>query len=226
MVRFRAVAMARPSSPDRAGMNTENSQTLPSRQRTHGDAAAARRWKKWVILIFVVITIAAVGNAYLVIRRPTLPNEVNGVTVYNNLSNEVVDGPVDYDIHPPVGGPHAALPQLCGFYRVPVADENIVASLATGAVWIAHQPGLSGDDYDTLLDIAHGQYDVLLTPYPGLEHKFVLTAWGRQLALDDVHDSRVDLFVNVYQNRDWAPNVDDTCAEGLGLPLPTRTSGR
>jgi hypothetical protein len=201
-------------------MSTENSRTLRSHHKMHGDATAAQRWKKWVILIFIVIVAAAIANAYLTLRRPTLPDEVDGVTIYSGLSNEVVAGKVDYDVVPPVGGPHAALAQICGFYRVPLEDEHIVASLATGAVWIAHRPNLSASDYDTLRDIAEGEYDVLLTPYPGLEHKFVLTAWGRQLALDDVHDRRVDLFVNVYQNRDWAPNVDDSCAAGVGLPRP------
>jgi hypothetical protein len=213
-------AMARHSDLDRAGMSTENSQSLSSQRRMHGDATAAQRWKKWVILIFAVMIVAAVVNVYLTMRRPFLPDEVDGVSIYNGLSNEVVEGPIDYETRPPAGGPHAALPQLCGFYRVPVADENIVASLATGAVWVAHQPDLPADEYKRLRDLVEGEYDVLLTPYPGLEHKFVLTAWGRQLALDDVHDERAELFIHVYENRDWAPNVDETCAAGVGLPAP------
>lgn len=201
-------------------MSTENTRSFSSPRGTHGDAIAAQRWKKWVILIFAAIIFAAVFNAYMTFRRPTLPDELAGVTVYSGLSNEVVDGPVEYEMLPPAGGPHAEFAQLCGFYRVPVEDENIVASLATGAVWIAHQPDLPDDDYAILREIVEGEYDVLLTPYPGLEHKFVLTAWERQLALDDVHDERVELFVHVYQNRDWAPNVDDSCSAGVGLPAP------
>jgi hypothetical protein len=186
----------------------------------HGDAAAGRRWKKWVILIFAVMIFAAVFNAYMTNRRPFLPDEVDGVTRFSGLSNEVVEGPIEYDMIPPAGGPHAALPQLCGFYRVPVEDENIVASLATGAVWVAHDPDMPEEDYEILRDIVEGEYDVLLTPHEGLDHQFVLTAWERQLALDDVRDERVELFVHVYQNREWAPNVDDHCAAGVGLPTP------
>ena len=201
-------------------MSTENTRSFSSPRRMHGDASAAQRWKKWVILIFAAIVFAAVLNAYMTFRRPTLPDELAGVTVYSGLSNEVVDGPVEYEMLPPAGGPHAEFAQLCGFYRVPVEDENIVASLATGAVWIAHQPGLPERDYAILREIVEGEYDVLLTPYPGLEHKFVLTAWERQLALDDISDERVQLFVHVYQNRDWAPNVDERCSAGVGLPQP------
>ena len=202
-------------------MSSENSRTFTSPRNMHGDATAAQRWKKWVILIFSAMIVAALINAYMTFRRPTLPEEVAGVTTYSGLSNEVVDGPVVYDVLPPAGGPHAELAQLCGFYRVPVEDENIVASLATGAVWIAHDPEIAEEDYEVLRDIVEGEYDVLLTPYPGLEHKFVLTSWERQLALDDVRDERVELFVHVYQNRDWAPNVDDSCNAGVGLPAPT-----
>jgi hypothetical protein len=203
-------------------MSTENSQTLTPSRPMHGDVAAGRRWKKWVILIFAVMAIIAVLNAYLTNRRPWLPDEVDGVTHYSGLSSEIVEGPVEYDMIPPAGGPHAALPQLCGFYRVPVEDEHIVASLATGAVWVAHDPNMPEEDYERLRDMVEGEYDVLLTPYPGLEHQFVLTAWERQLALDDVHDERAELFVHVYQNREWAPNVEDHCAAGVGLPEPTQ----
>lgn len=220
MVRFPVAAIGRRSDLDRAGMSTENTRSFSSPRGMHGDATEAQRWKKWVILIFAAIIFAAVFNAYLTFRRPTLPDELAGVTVYSGLSNEVVEGPVEYEMLPPAGGPHAEFAQLCGFYRVPVEDENIVASLATGAVWIAHQPDLPEEDYAVLREIVEGEYDVLLTPYPGLEHKFVLTAWERQLALDDISDERVQQFVHVYQNRDWAPNVDELCSAGVGLPEP------
>ncbi len=201
-------------------MSTENTRTLSPSRKMHGDASAAQRWKKWVILIFATMIVIALFNFYLTYRRPFPPDEVDGVATYSGLSSEVVEGPVEYDIVPPAGGPHAELPQLCGFYRVPVENEHIVASLATGAVWVAHQPDLPEEEYEALRDIVQGEYDVLLTPYPGLEHKFVLTAWERQLALDDVRDERVELFVHVYQNRDWAPNVDESCSAGVGLPQP------
>ncbi len=201
-------------------MSTENSPSLPYSRRSHGNPIAAQRWKKWVIIIFTAMMVVAVLNVFMIFRRPTLPAELDGVTTYSGLSNEVVEGPVVYDSVPPAGGPHAEFAQLCGFYRVPVADENIVASLATGVVWIAYRPGISVEDYQTLRDLLEGEYDVLLTPYPGLEHTYVMTSWERQLALDDVHDERAALFVHIYQNREWAPDVDKSCSEGVGLPAP------
>lgn len=189
-------------------------------RRQHGNPATLRRNKIILAIVVVVMLGFVVLNVWLAVRRPTLPDEINGVVEYNNLTNDIVAGPVLYDQHPPVGGPHAELPQLCGLYRVQVADENLVASLATGAIWIAYQPTLTDADIDTLREAATGELDVVLTPYDGLEAPVVLTAWGRQLALSDPADERIAMFIAVYRNHERAPLVDETCARGVGLPAP------
>jgi hypothetical protein len=103
---------------------------------------------------------------------------------------------------------------------VPVEDRNIVASLATGAVWIAYRPDLSEHDFQTLRSASDGVLDVLITPYPGLQAPVVLTAWGRQMEIQDPSDERIKLFVYVYKNREWAPERDKSCSIGVGLPSP------
>jgi hypothetical protein len=189
-------------------------------RRQHGNPAVARRNKILVVVVLTSLLLFATLNVWLAVRRPTLPDEVEGVVQYNNLTNEVVTGPIDYDLHPPAGGPHAELPQLCGLYRVQVADENLVASLATGVVWIAYQPTLAEDDVEALREAAQGELDVILTPYEGLEAPIVITAWGRQLTIDDPLDDRIATFIAVYRNHERAPLVDETCARGVGLPAP------
>lgn len=191
-----------------------------SQRGQHGNPAVIRRNKIAVVLLVTVMLGFVAVNVWLAVRRPSLPDEIEGVVQYNNLTNEVSAGPIDYDLRPAAGGPHAELPQLCGLYRVPVADENIVASLATGAVWIAYQPTLAVDDVETLRKAAQGELDVVLAPYDGLAAPVVLTAWGRQLTLDDPTDARVEMFLVVYRNHARAPLVDETCARGVGLPAP------
>lgn len=197
------------------GTNSQIRVALPRDQR---DAAAIRRWKVVITIGMIVVLTVAVFNIYMQDRRPELPDEIDGVARFDNLTNEVVAGPIAYDHTPPVGGPHDQYAQLCGYYRVPVEDRNIVASLATGAVWIAYRPDLSNADFETLREASDGVLDVLLTPYPGLQSPVVLTAWGRQLAIDDPRDERVKLFVYVYKNREWAPERDKPCSIGVGLP--------
>lgn len=188
--------------------------------RAHADARASRRGK-WFVVIFVVTVVSfSALNVWMNLRQETLPDELPGVTRYDNLESQVVTGPVDYDMHPPAGGAHDELPQLCGLYRVPVVDEHAVASLATGVVWIAYRQGLPADDVDMLWKTGQGELDVLISPYPNLSAPIVVTAWGRQMAFEDAADERIAMFVSIYQNRDWAPLVDERCSRGVGPGQP------
>jgi hypothetical protein len=200
-----------------------NSQHLASTVETTSWSAdqQARRRSRWLVGTGVVgLVLFSVVNVWLNLRQPELPAEVEGVVSYDNLGNKVVTGPVVYGVHPPVGGAHAELPHLCGVYRVPLVEENAVASLATGAVWVAYRPDLQQHDVDRLRETFQGEYDVIMAPYPGLDAPIVLSAWGRQLRLDDPGDERVQLFAAVYRNQERAPNNQDHCAAGIGLPLP------
>jgi hypothetical protein len=190
--------------------------------QVHGErnTSAIRRYKIAIAIGLALVIAFSFFNVYMQDRRPGLPKEIEGVTKFDNLPNGVVAGPITYDHTPPAGGLHDQYAQLCGYYRVPVEDRNIVASLATGAVWIAYRPDLSNKDFEALKTASDGVLDVLITPYPGLESPVVLTAWGRQLAIDDPHDERVKLFVYVYKNREWAPERDKSCSIGVGLPAP------
>jgi hypothetical protein len=46
-----------------------------------------------------------------------------GVTRYPGVSGEHVNGPIEYEQGPPVGGDHNATRQNCGFYAEPIADR-------------------------------------------------------------------------------------------------------
>jgi hypothetical protein len=198
-------------------LNRSGHQRLPeSLVRTHGDARAARRSRIWVPVVAVALLAFSVFNVYLNLNQEQLPSEVEGVAIFGTIPGGVVDGPVQYDQLPPVGGPHAELAHLCGLYRVPLTDEHAVKSLATGAVWIAYDPDLPAADVDALRSAASGNLDVLVAPYPGLQHPVVLTAWERQLALDRVDDPRIEFFIHIYQNSERAPDVEESCSIGVG----------
>jgi hypothetical protein len=184
----------------------------------HGNARARQRSKRWVLLGVVVLLVLAVVNGSMRFFDEGLPSEVEGAVRFDGLTSSVVDGAIDYDMRPPAGGPHAALIQECGVYRVPVTDENAVASLAGGAVWLAYNPDIASSDVEMLEDLAFGERDVILAPYPGLDAPLVATAWGVQLRVDDLSDNRVPLFLTVYANQDSAPDPTARCVGGVGAP--------
>lgn len=188
----------------------------------HGQARSRRSSK--ILVPLAVVALLAIALADLVISigndpqafSPDVP--IDGLISYPDLSSEIVDGPITYDSVPPAGGPHDRVAQACGVYRMPVEDKHAVMSLATGAVWVAYQPDLPDDQVALLEEWFLGEADVILAPYPGLKHPIVATAWGVQLPLASLADSRFAVFIERYINGEQAPQSDGNCATGVGAP--------
>ena len=148
----------------------------------------------------------------------TVTADLSAVKTFGKLSQNHVEGTVDYPQSPPVGGDHGAVWQNCGVYTAPVKNENAVHSLEHGAVWISYRPGLPAADIARLAKFAAGQTHVLVSPYPGLTSPIVLTAWSTQLAIADVNDPRIAAFVAKYQEGTQTPEPSAPCEGGLGTP--------
>jgi hypothetical protein len=137
-----------------------------------------------------------------------------GVKSYEVESNRHVKGPVSYPQTPPVGGPHDPVWQNCGFYDVPVRNENAVHSLEHGAVWITYRPGLAQSQVQTLRSLAQDESRLLVSPYPSLSSPLVLSAWGKQLKVDSVRDARIKRFLRAYINNPDIPEPGGPCTKG------------
>lgn len=58
---------------------------------------------------------------------------------------------------------------------------------------------------------------LLASEYPDQDGPLVLTAWNRQLAVEDLDDERVDAFVDTYTGDDSvAPEPGASCEGGVG----------
>ena len=119
--------------------------------------------------------------------------------------------PVLYEQIPPTGGPHARVPQACGFYSQFVHNENAVHSLEHGAVWIAYDPDISSSDLEKLRELGTQPY-VLVSPYPGMTDKITVSSWGHQMKLDKVELKRIDAFRSTYgNNQKYSPEFGAPC---------------
>ncbi len=133
----------------------------------------------------------------------------------DGLTNEHTEGPVDYPSAPPLGGDHFPVWVNCGFYDQPIPDESAVHSLEHGAVWVTYRPDPGTAVQSRLQDLAATDGHVLVSPYPELRSPFVITAWGRQLEIDDLDDPRLDEFLAEYLRAGEAPEPGATCTGGL-----------
>jgi hypothetical protein len=141
------------------------------------------------------------------------------VSVVTITDQQHIEGPIEYDQHPPIGGNHNPVWQNCGVYREPIADENAVHSLEHGAVWITYLPDLDADQVATLEGLAANQTHVLVSPYPDQSRPVIATAWGAQKGFDGADDPGLAGFVSRFQEGPQTPEPGAPCSRGTGTPL-------
>jgi len=143
------------------------------------------------------------------------PEGIDGVEAYDIDDNSHVEGSVDYEQSPPVAGPHNPVWVNCDFYSSEVPSENAVHALEHGVVWITFD-GVDDDTLETLAGFADDESHVLVSEFPDQDSPLVLTAWNRQLPVDDVEDPRVEEFLETYLLADTAPEPGASCEGGVG----------
>ena len=173
-----------------------------------------QRWT-WRLTLAVALGIVMTGVA---MQYRTVAGSVAGSTASFRLDRclpgqavPVLDSPhigqdqgadVRYDSVPPTSGPHYPFAATPGIYTSPVAPQSFVHSMEHGHVVIAYSPSLPEPQVRDLQDLTREHdSDVVLTPYPPLEHGLALAAWGRLERLDRVEDTRVVAFVDALAGR-------------------------
>jgi hypothetical protein len=149
--------------------------------------------------------------------RPLPENPPRGIEVYPATTNASVEGPIDYDRHPPTNGDHAPIWQNCGFYEEPIEDKHAVHSMDHGVVWITYRPNLPEQQIETLRPYGDENY-VLASPYPGQNAPVTVTSWRVRLELESPNDPRLRRFVNQFRISELAPLSGNRCVLGVGSP--------
>jgi hypothetical protein len=149
--------------------------------------------------------------------RPLPENPPNGIEVYPATTNDTVEGPIDYERHPPTNGDHDPLWQNCGFYEEPIEDRHAVHSMDHGVVWITYRPNLPEQQIKSLRPYGKENY-VIVSPYPGQNAPVTVTSWRVQLELYGADDPRLRRFVNQFRISELAPLSGNRCTLGVGSP--------
>ncbi len=123
-----------------------------------------------------------------------------------------------YTHAPPASGSHFPAWQNCGVYTQPISNQTAVHSLEHGAVWITYQPDLDPATVASFTEELRSEEFVLVSPYAGLQNPIVLTAWTRQLAVDDWSNPAVAEFLDTYAGRasPVAPEAGASCGGAIG----------
>ena len=149
---------------------------------------------------------------------PEGETDIEGVVAIAVENADHVTWDVEYSTSPPAGGPHSSYWQNCGFYTEPLRDEHAVHSLEHGAVWVTYTDSAASEDLDYLERFAEQNSHLLASPYSRQDTTFVLSAWGRQLALDSTSDPRFVRFMETYlRDGPTAPEPGAVCFGGIGI---------
>jgi hypothetical protein len=149
----------------------------------------------------------------------------SGLRVEEEPARDHVNAPVgyeDYPSRPPLGGEHSSIAQSCQVYTEPIPPETAVHSLEHGAAWVTYRPDLDAEDVERLRDLVDGDPYRMMSPLPGQDSPVVLTAWGRQLEVDDASSRDVRRFLDVYTNGRQTPEKGAACVGSTATgSLPT-----
>jgi len=177
-------------------------------------AAAEQKARRTSLIrrgIGIVFVVAVAAVAYSQYTRRQLLQDVK-TTSYP--AGQHVAGPIFYAENPPIGGQHNVVWQNCGIYDAPIHNEHGVHSLEHGAIWITYRPDLAPDQVQRLRALAADDY-VLLSPYPGLPHPVVASAWNHQLTFERGDDAALPAFIAKYKNNpETTPEFGAPCAGG------------
>ena len=137
----------------------------------------------------------------------------------DDQSHEHVEGPVDYDRVPPLGGPHHARWLACDVYDEPVPLELATHSIEHGAVWVAYAPDLPAEQVEQLAALAELDEEyVLVAPQDGLDSRVVAVTWGAAIEASSADDPRLEQFVRAYAGGDQGGEPGAPCrSNGLDL---------
>ncbi|GGF26581.1 DUF3105 domain-containing protein [Subtercola lobariae] len=167
-----------------------------------------------LIVVLVIVFVVTGGSS----TPAPVATQADGVQTFTGLTRNHVTGTVKYAQVPPVGGDHNPVWLNCGIYDQPVPNENAVHDLEHGAVWVTYDATkITGDQLTALRAELPTTY-IVLSPYAGLPSPVVASAWGAQIQLTGVDDTRLKDFLNTYWQSPNAPEPGAACTGGLTAP--------
>ena len=160
------------------------------------------------------------GDPCPTVERPApVALELGVVVEYEATAVAHVLCDVEYSTSPPTSGAHFPVWQACGFYTEPIRDETAVHSMEHGAIWIAYDPNLPGAAIEAIAALVATDGHYVAAPYPGLVNPIVVSAWQRQVAVEDISAPVVARFAEAQLGRvsETAPEAGATCESPLGV---------
>ena len=173
-----------------------------SREERRRQRERSRRRRQLIWIGTAVVALALVGFVALrEVGRPHPGQEVRSLGNQHIGSDQV--GTIVYNSTPPTSGPHLGQIARWGVHTEPIPNELQVHNLEDGGVMVQYDC----EDCDELVNQLAGvvrRHDelVILAPYPDMDSRIALTAWGRIDKFEEFDEARIATFIDTYAGID------------------------
>ncbi|HSR68636.1 MAG TPA: DUF3105 domain-containing protein [Acidobacteriota bacterium] len=145
--------------------------------------------------------------AYINPARPERPQDQPGLALpilpFPGYLNNPRAPHLPYNSNPPTSGPRLAGLAAWGLHSIPVPLELQVHNLEHGGILIQYNcPRDCPQLVSRLRAFIQGRDQVLVAPYPFIETRLALTAWGRLLTLEEFDEARMEAFLKAFGGHD------------------------
>jgi hypothetical protein len=173
-----------------------------SKEERRRQRQQAQRRRRFMWAGVAVVALALVG--FVVFREVSRPQPGRVVLSMGNqhIGPEQV-GTIVYNSTPPTSGPHLDQIARWGTHTEPIPNELQVHNLEDGGVMVQYNCDGCEELVSQLADVVR-RYDehVILAPYPNMNSRIALTAWGRIDEFDQFDEQRIVSFIQAYAGLD------------------------
>jgi hypothetical protein len=153
----------------------------------------------WGLVLAVLLTLVGVGIYDALNPQPG--------QAMADLGNAHIAYPqtATYNSSPPTSGPHYTMLARWGIHTEPIPNELQVHNLEDGGVMVQYNCPEACPELVAQLAGVVERYDtqVILAPYPDMEARIALTAWGRIDTFEEFDEARITRFIQAYRGLDY-----------------------
>jgi hypothetical protein len=164
-----------------------------------------RKQQSWLFRGVGILALLVIGG--LAYRALTKEYPGRAVPTLGNQHIASVETPhVPYNTNPPTSGSHVPSIARWGVHTQPIPDELQAHNLEDGGVLVQYSCRDCDDLIAQLAAIVSRYPDkVILAPYPKMDTRIAVTAWGRIDTFDDPSEQRIVRFIEAYRGIDHHP---------------------
>ena len=160
------------------------------------------RTQRWKLAgragLYAIVSAVVLVSAYWAYGKLTEKVAWRSVAILPSPHVPLGDPHSPYNSDPPTSGPHTPGIARWGIHTEPIAKEMQLHNLEDGGVAINYRCEDCPELVERLKAIANRYDRVVMAPYPGMERKIALTAWGKIDTLDEFDEARVVSFIKAH----------------------------